>query len=136
MRNIIGKSFLIILILLLLSGCGVQETPTVDPAPPEEEEIQEEAPTEEVQVEEAPTEEVPSVQEIDPEAIFADRCARCHGADRSGGRGPALLPERLTKDAASYETIIANGSGGMPSFSSKLTSEEINALVEFILSAP
>ena len=132
------KSFLIILVILVLAGCGAPETAEIDPAPPEVEEIQEEEPTEEATKvqEEVSTEEAPEVQEIDSEAIFASNCARCHGGDRSGGRGPALLPERLTQDPAIYQTTITNGSGGMPSFSTKLSADEISALVEYILTAP
>jgi mono/diheme cytochrome c family protein len=142
MTKEILKPFLIVLVVLMLVGCGSPETPTLDPAPLEEGEIQEEdpveeAPTKEAEIkEETPTEEVPVAVEIDSEAIFVSNCARCHGGDRSGGRGPALLPERLTKDPAIYQTIISNGSGGMPSFNSKLTAGEISTLVEFILSEP
>ena len=28
--------------------------------------------------------------------IYADKCAQCHGADRLGGTGPALIPETLS----------------------------------------
>ena len=73
---------------------------------------------------------------IDAAAIFAQRCASCHGANREGRNGPALLPERLTKDASVYNAIITDGSGPMPSWGSRLSAEEINALVEFILSNP
>ena len=131
------KTFLIILFILILAGCGAPETPLIDPTPAEEE-PQEEVPVveaTEVQ-EEVSTEEAPEIQEIDSEAIFASNCARCHGGDRSGGRGPALLPERLTKDPTIYQTTITNGSGGMPSFSTKLSSDEISALVEYILTTP
>lgn len=31
--------------------------------------------------------------EPDAARLFADHCAACHGADRLGGQGPALLPE-------------------------------------------
>ncbi len=74
--------------------------------------------------------------EIDAAGIYASRCAGCHGADRSGRNGPALLPENLTKDPADYTAIITDGSGPMPAWGSRLSAEEINALVDFILSAP
>ena len=51
--------------------------------------------------------------EIDAPALYADRCASCHGADRLGGTGPALLPEnlgRLKPDQA--RTVIARGPAG------------------------
>ena len=73
---------------------------------------------------------------IDAEALYAGNCARCHGADRSGDRAPALLPGRLTKDATVYVNTIINGPGPMPAFGGKLSAEEIDALVEFILSDP
>ncbi|MBI1986130.1 MAG: cytochrome c, partial [Rhodospirillales bacterium] len=51
----------------------------------------------------------PAAAGPDAPAIYAQRCAECHGAARLGGIGPALLPENLgrlrKKDAAS---VIAN----------------------------
>jgi len=73
---------------------------------------------------------------IDAAAIFSARCSSCHGADREGGGGPPLLPANLTKDHSVYVETITNGSGPMPNWGSKLSVEEINALVEFITSAP
>lgn len=109
------KTFSLVFILLIfLTACGSSETP--------------------VQIQEEPT---PSqVEEIDPAAIFASNCARCHGADRSGNNGPALLPDRLTKDPSVYEATITNGSSPMPAFGNRLSADEISALVEFILSSP
>jgi mono/diheme cytochrome c family protein len=74
--------------------------------------------------------------QIDAAAIYAASCARCHGADREGRNGPALLPERLTQDKSVYIRTISDGSGPMPSFSGRLSAEEIDALVEFVLSEP
>ncbi len=73
---------------------------------------------------------------IDAAAIFSTRCSSCHGADRGGGTGPALLPATLTKDASAYVDTIINGSGRMPSFEGRLSTDEINALVEFIMNDP
>jgi cytochrome c551 len=121
------KGLILVLLLLLvifLAACGSPETPTQAP------EIQEESPPQEVE------EDPPIVEEIDAAAIFSSNCARCHGADRSGRNGPALLPDRLTKDASTYQATITNGSGPMPAFGSRLSADEISALVEFILSSP
>ena len=74
--------------------------------------------------------------EIDAGAIYAVRCARCHGAERSGNNGPALLPEQLTQDPAVYQSTITNGNGPMPAWGSRLSADEISALVEYILSNP
>ena len=126
MNTLISRSFLIIMIILSLAACGGPETMTPDPAPADGGEVQEEV----------PVEEDPVVPEIDPEAIYATRCARCHAADRSGNNGPALLPDNLTKDPSTYVATITNGSGPMPSFGNRLSAEEISAIVEFILSEP
>ena len=33
----------------------------------------------------------------EPQALYQQHCAACHGADRLGGSGPALLPESLER---------------------------------------
>jgi DNA-binding beta-propeller fold protein YncE/cytochrome c553 len=70
---------------------------------------------------------------------YATHCAGCHGADRFGGTGPALMPEsleRLRKPAAT-ETI-ANGrvATQMPAFSDTLSKEDIDALVAYVYAPP
>ncbi|MDP2783523.1 MAG: c-type cytochrome, partial [Sulfurimicrobium sp.] len=71
------------------------------------------------------------------EKLYAEHCASCHGADRLGGNGPALLPENLARlrrpDAIK---TIANGRAAsqMAGFGDKLGKEEIEALVELIYS--
>ena len=70
---------------------------------------------------------------------FRSNCSSCHGTDRAGGIGPALLPERLTKDDAFYIETIAQGRAGtsMPAWRrAGLTDREIAALVEFIRTEP
>jgi len=71
----------------------------------------------------------------DPAALYQAHCAACHGADRLGGTGPALLPgnlERLRKPAAI--TTIAEGriATQMPAFADKLNADEIKALADMI----
>lgn len=72
----------------------------------------------------------------DAAAIYAQRCAMCHGADAKGGIGPDLTaaeyvngktPEAVTK------SISAGIGGGMPAFGNQLTQEEIKALVDYLL---
>ena len=45
-------------------------------------------------------------------SIFAANCAGCHGADASGGVGPALRGSGLT--SAEVTDVIATGRGAMP----------------------
>ncbi len=80
----------------------------------------------------------PARAEPDAAKLFADNCAECHGADRLGRLGPALLPENLGRmTGARAATVIADGRAAtqMPGFSSKLAKDEIAALVGYI-SAP
>ena len=71
----------------------------------------------------------------DGAAIYAQRCATCHGDDGGGGIGPALADGRMVErfpDAADQIAIVTRGRGQMPSFSERgLTAEEIAAVVEF-----
>jgi DNA-binding beta-propeller fold protein YncE/cytochrome c553 len=74
-----------------------------------------------------------------PAQLYGEHCASCHGAERFGGMGPALLPsnlERLRKPAA-IETV-ANGrvATQMPGFADKLSAEGIRQLVEYVYAAP
>jgi DNA-binding beta-propeller fold protein YncE/cytochrome c553 len=75
----------------------------------------------------------------DVPAVYAEHCAACHGVDRLGGMGPALLPgnlERLKRAAA--DQVIATGRPAtrMPGFAEKLSGDTIRALVEYIFNAP
>jgi dihydro-heme d1 dehydrogenase len=76
--------------------------------------------------------------EPDAAKLFADNCAECHGADRLGRLGPALLPENLGRMmGAKAAGVIADGrvATQMPAFGAKLSKEEIAALAAYISSA-
>ncbi len=73
------------------------------------------------------------------EKNYADLCASCHGAERLGGAGPALLPENLERlrrpDA--FKTIAEGRiATQMQGFAAKLSKEEIQALVDFVYLPP
>ncbi|MCW5699037.1 MAG: c-type cytochrome [Rhodospirillales bacterium] len=72
-----------------------------------------------------------------PNAVraFTEHCAECHGGDRLGRMGPALLPEnlgRLRKPAAI--DVVTNGRPAtqMPAFGATLSDAEIAAVVDLI----
>lgn len=92
--------------------------------------------TEEDQDDDADDESDDEAAAIDAAAIFSDRCSSCHGAEREGAGGPPLLPSTLTGDASRYVNTITNGSGQMPTWGNRLSVDEINALVEFLMSEP
>jgi mono/diheme cytochrome c family protein/DNA-binding beta-propeller fold protein YncE len=71
----------------------------------------------------------------DTASLYQAHCAACHGADRLGGTGPALLPgnlERLRKPAAITTITEGRIATQMPGFSDKLAADEIKALTELI----
>jgi mono/diheme cytochrome c family protein/DNA-binding beta-propeller fold protein YncE len=81
---------------------------------------------------------VASAQAAAPQ-IYAEHCAACHGADRLGVTGPALLPEsleRLRRPAALQ--VIGQGrvATQMPGFAGKLSEAEIGQLADFLYANP
>jgi len=75
-------------------------------------------------------------QEVDAAALYGRQCAACHGDQRTGGMGPALLPESLARQRpAELAKVIADGRKAtqMPAFRSALSAAEISALTDWIL---
>lgn len=69
------------------------------------------------------------------EKTYAEYCAACHGSDRLGGAGTALLPENLARlrRTEAFKTIAeGRNASQMPGFADKLGKEDIQALVDFI----
>ncbi len=75
----------------------------------------------------------------DTQDPYKQHCAECHGADRLGAMGPALLPENLGRlkqtEAAS---VIRDGRPAtqMPAFREKLSDEQIARLAAFVYTPP
>ncbi len=71
---------------------------------------------------------------VDGAAIFDQRCAGCHGGDGSGGIGPRLAGGRVVADFPDPQqqiTFVTNGQGGMPAFGTRLSPDEIAAVVDY-----
>ena len=71
----------------------------------------------------------------DANALYQSHCASCHGADRLGGAGPALLPgnlERLRRPDAVKTVSDGRAATQMPAFSDKLSDDEIKLLADLI----
>jgi len=67
-------------------------------------------------------------------AVYADNCAGCHGEDRSGGYGPALLDITLS-EAQIKERVLQGTQGGMPGFEGAIEGVYLDALADFLLGA-
>jgi len=71
---------------------------------------------------------------FDAAEVFAASCARCHGADLSGGTGPALGPGSHAVSDEDEELIraIRTGPDEMPRFDDDFTPEQIDELLAYI----
>jgi len=73
-----------------------------------------------------------SIAGTDAEHIFKTKCAMCHAMNKKKF-GPAF--NNMNKDPAILKSTIEKGRKIMPSFSKKLSAEEIDAMVSFIQSS-
>ncbi|QTD46978.1 cytochrome D1 domain-containing protein [Ottowia testudinis] len=77
----------------------------------------------------------PSRSSVDTAALYQQHCASCHGAQRLGGMGPALLPEslaRLRKPEAIKVIQDGRPATQMSPFKDTLKPDEITALTDWI----
>ncbi|MCB1801479.1 MAG: c-type cytochrome [Gammaproteobacteria bacterium] len=75
----------------------------------------------------------------DVDALYAQHCAQCHGADRLGLMGPALLPgnlKRLSKAQAIRTVTDGRVASQMPAFGAVLNAQQIASLVDFAYRPP
>ncbi len=65
--------------------------------------------------------------------IYNANCSSCHGKGGGGGLGPKLAGVVAARfpDIADQEAVISQGRDQMPSFSKKLTADEINAVARY-----
>ncbi len=73
--------------------------------------------------------------QADPVKHYQQHCAVCHGVDRLGGTGPALLPEsldRIRKPEAINTITSGRAATQMAGFADRLSKDEIEALVGLI----
>ena len=75
----------------------------------------------------------------DARQLYATHCAACHGPQRLGLSGPALLPENLKRlGRKRAPKVIAEGRPAtqMQGFADKLDARQIAALVDYIFTPP
>lgn len=69
------------------------------------------------------------------QALYVNNCSHCHGGNRKGspaGGFPSLVDIGNRSNRKEVTEVISKGKGRMPAFTN-LTSEEIKALVDFLL---
>lgn len=75
----------------------------------------------------------------DTRALYQTHCASCHGENRLGGTGPALLPSNLSRlKPEAAEAVIRDGrpASQMPGFEAELEDAEIASLAGWIYREP
>jgi mono/diheme cytochrome c family protein len=78
----------------------------------------------------------PLPEDATGEAVFQATCAGCHGPNLQGRTGPPLGEGAPSSDLSRdyFVDTITNGRGRMPSFEDVLTDEQIQRVVDYILS--
>ncbi|HYQ73247.1 MAG TPA: cytochrome D1 domain-containing protein, partial [Gammaproteobacteria bacterium] len=87
----------------------------------------------------APGNSQPEQPGPDAGRLYRQHCANCHGADRLGIAGPALLPENLARlRKAEAVQVIRDGRPAtqMPPFGTQLDTDAVDALVDYIYTPP
>ena len=75
----------------------------------------------------------------DTPTLYRQHCAACHGAERLGGSGPALLPDSLTRlKRPQALAVIRDGRAAtqMPGFGGTLDATALEALTDHLYTAP
>ncbi len=68
--------------------------------------------------------------------LYGSLCVACHGENAKGGVGPDLTVSTYKYGKSRLDitkTITEGRPGGMPSFSSQIDQEQVEGLVEFVL---
>lgn len=70
---------------------------------------------------------------VEGQQVYSQNCASCHGAAGQGGYGKKLAGVVTEKypNIDDQIAVITNGKGAMPSFSKKLTAEQITAVTRY-----
>jgi mono/diheme cytochrome c family protein len=68
------------------------------------------------------------------EEIYLQLCSNCHGDGLEGAIGPALGPgsNAATRPDEYLRVTITEGRGRMPSFSSTLTGDQVDRLIDYL----
>ena len=75
----------------------------------------------------------PSDATLTANPVYQKNCAKCHGKTAEGRHfgGPSLVTDKTTEASSDdLRNVITDGKGHMPKFAGKLTSAEIDTLVE------
>ncbi|QJD82088.1 c-type cytochrome [Cohnella herbarum] len=111
MRQKYGKYGFVIglIVLLLMSACGLKKDDNVLQA------------------------SITTSADRDAVDLYKQLCIACHASDLSGRVGPSLqaVGSRLTEEQ--LLAVIRDGSKGMPSYQNRLSHEELDVVVQWLV---
>lgn len=118
LKNTLRRSALVALLLfsLAIAGCGSSSSSTSDNSGST-----------------GSTAADKSSASADGATVFTDNCGTCHAlkaADTKGAVGPDL--DKSKPDEALVKDRVKNGKGAMPKFEGALSSDEIDAVSDFV----
>jgi len=70
--------------------------------------------------------------------LYQQRCGVCHTPPTLTSKvfGPVLYKDLVTRNEATFQVVIGNGSKRMPGFKYELQPSEISAIVEYLKTVP
>lgn len=71
--------------------------------------------------------------EIDAAALYKKSCLSCHAVDLSGRVGPDLRDVGTKLNEEQLFNVIHDGLRGMPAYKKRLSTEEIDAMVQWLM---
>lgn len=74
-----------------------------------------------------------------PRALYLQHCSQCHGSDRLGGSGPALIPEsfaRINREEIKKVILEGRPMTQMAGFSQYLNEEQVSQIVDYLHQKP
>ena len=78
---------------------------------------------------------LPPSSDLDGQGLFASQCSSCHGTDLEGDVGPALdrgSEASELSDRRMTLAILEGSADKMPAFEGRLTSEQIDQIIEYV----
>lgn len=72
---------------------------------------------------------------VDGGAIYSRNCVSCHGAEGEGARALAIagIGAVLAENPTPLTNLVTNGGINMPAFGNRLSAEEIDAVVTWVV---
>jgi len=69
---------------------------------------------------------------VDAARVYRLYCTGCHGDDGKRGKGAMVLANGQRPEVSEIRAVVENGRKEMPAWKTRLSSEEITAVIEYV----